>query len=104
MTALAFGIPWLGSGSGSLAWVVLLNKYAAEPWRLVSWTQCEHGIILAFFGSEITPGPYWMVLEEYLKALGALTLISSNKLPLGSQLLNWITKSWIPFLIVLVET
>lgn len=42
MTALAFGISWLGSGSGSLTLVVLLNKYAAGPWRLVSWSQCEH--------------------------------------------------------------
>ncbi len=59
---------------------------------------------LAFLGSEIIPGPYWMVLEECLKPLGALTLISSNKLPLGSHVLNWITRSWIAFLIVLVGT
>ena len=46
-------------------------------------------MILSFFGSEITGGPYRMILEE-CKPLGALTLISSNKLPLGSHLLNWI--------------
>ena len=52
MTALAFGISWLRSGSDSLTLVRLFNKYAAIHWR--SWSQCEHGMILSFFGSEKT--------------------------------------------------
>ena len=42
-------------------------------------------MIFVYSGSEITPDPYWMVLEECLKALGDLTLMSSNKLRLGSH-------------------
>ena len=104
MTALAFGMSWLSSGSGWLTLLCLYNKYATILWRSGSWSQCEHGMILSFFGSEKTGGPYWMILEECIKPLGALMLMSSNKLPFGSHLLNWITRSWIAFLTVVEET
>lgn len=52
MTALAFGISWLGlglgsglgsgSGSSSLNREALLKKYASGPWKFVLWSQDEH--------------------------------------------------------------
>lgn len=45
-----------------------------------------------------------MILEECIKVLGGMTLMSSNKLAHGSHSLEWMIRSWIVLMIALEDT